>query len=201
VAQRISGEMRNVGPTLKRTAGAQPDVFVSCDGTVGRLDCFGSVTSDTSRLEVATQRWRVVTDAVGRVTSAQALQEQLVPAGPAAEALALDRAAKLRAKQRRAGLHPPLPTATLELKAPTIALQKPPYVCVDNGRGKVLWQGILRAPKRVRLRGPRLRLNIGNSNATVHVNGRIFRIPASPYGLSITPQRIAYLPGPKRPCA
>jgi hypothetical protein len=202
VAQRMSAEMRDVGPTLKGAAGANPDVFVYCAGAVGATaPCKGTVTSTSSHLAVATQSWQVTTDRLGRVTSARALQEQLTPAGPVADALALDRAARLRALARRAGRHPRQPLATLSLKGPTAPLSKPPYVCIDNGHGKVLYQGILRAPRQVSVRAPHLRLNIGNSEAVVHVNGRIFRIPASPYGLSIFPGRVSYLPGPQRPCA
>jgi hypothetical protein len=194
--------MRDVGPTLKRAAGARPDVFVYCDGTVGGSSkCRGTVTSATSHLAIATQDWQVDTDGLGRVTTARALEAQLRPAGPVAEALALQRAARLRAIARRAGRHPRQPLARLSLKGPGGHFSKPPYVCIDNGHGKVLFQGILRAPHTVTVKAPHLRLNVGNSNAVVHVNGRIFRIPASPYGLSIFPRRVSYLPGPMRPCA
>jgi hypothetical protein len=59
---------------------------------------------------------------------------------------------------------------------------------------------VIRAPQVVRARARQLRVTLGNSNATVHVNGKIFRIPASPYGLSISRDRVAYLPTGKRPC-
>jgi hypothetical protein len=201
VAQRISAEMRDVGPTLRHFAGAQPDVFVYCDGAAGGSgECKGTVTGTTSHMAVATQSWEVQTDGLGRVTSARALETQLTPVGPVAEALAVQRAAKRRAAALRAGRHPRRPLASLSLKGPTSVFAKPPYVCIDNGRGRVLFQGILRAPHSVTVHAPHLRLNLGNASAVVHVNGRIFRIPASPYGLSILPRRISYLPAPKRPC-
>jgi hypothetical protein len=200
VAQRISAEMRDVGSTLRHFAGAQPDVFVYCDGAAGgTAECKGTVTG-TSHLAVATQSWEVQTDSLGHVTSARALETQLTPVGPVAEALALQRAAKKRAAALRAGRHPRQPLARLSLKGPTTVFAKPPYVCIDNGRGRVLFQGILKRHHSVSVRAPHLRLNLGNSYPVVHVNGRIFRIPASPYGLSIFPRRVSYLPAPKRPC-
>jgi hypothetical protein len=201
VTQRITAEMNDVGPTLKRVAGHSPEVFAYCDGVAGgAARCEGSVNSRATHQTVASQGWEVDTNALGQVTSARALQEQLVPVGPAAEALALERQAKIRARLIRAGRHPRIPKASVQLKGPQTAVLKPPYVCVDNGHGKVLWQGVLTESKHFGFRAPRLRLIIGNSNAVVHVNGRIYRIPASPYGLTITPRRISYLPAARRHC-
>lgn len=199
VTGRIDRELRHVGPLLRRAAGTQPDVFVYCRAAGGNtLLCRGTVTSSVTHEPIAGQRWRVQSDGAGRVVSAQALDVKLVPAGSVAQRLAADRAAR-----RAAALHLPRPRrlATLSLTPLKIAL--PPtrtYACVADGSGKVLFQGVITAPKRVRVRAPRLRLNLGNSNLTVRVNGRVFRIPASPYGLAIAPGHVSYLPKGRRPC-
>jgi hypothetical protein len=194
--------MRTASPMIRRAAGDQSNIFVYCRALGGGISaCQGTVVSPSSHEVVANQRWRVHSAPSGSVLSARALDRGLVPAGPVAERLASLRAAR-RAKQdrnsRAAGLlrRP----ASLSLKGAPGPPLDPTYVCVTNGRGRVIFQGVIRAPQVVRARARQLRVTLGNSNATVHVNGKIFRIPASPYGLSISRDRVAYLPTGKRPC-
>ncbi len=202
VTGRIAQEMRTASPLIRHAAGAQSDIFVYCRLIGGGISvCQGTVASPSTREVVANQRWRVHSAPSGSVLSARALDRRLVPAGPVAERLAALRVAR-RAKQ-----HPSSQAArvirrpaTLSLKGAKGPLLDPTYVCVTNGHGKVLFQGVIRAPQVVHVRARHLRVNLGNSNATVHVNGKIFRIPASPYGLSISRDRVAYLPIGKRPC-
>jgi hypothetical protein len=121
-----------------------------------------------------------------------------VPAGAVAERLAADRATRQAAVSHR-----PLPRRLASLSLTPLRIALPAtrtYACVSDGSGRILFEGVITAPKRVSVRAPRLRLNLGNSNLTVRVNGKVFRIPASPYGLTIAPGRISYLPKGQRPC-
>jgi hypothetical protein len=197
VTVRIGQEIRSAGPMVRRAAGAQPDIFVYCRLSRGGISlCQGSISSSSTHEVVANQRWQVQLAPSGSVLSARALDGRLVPAGSLAARLLA-----LRARQ-----HPDSPRARAMRRPATLSLEgaaaplDPTYVCVDNGHGKVLFQGVLRAPRLVRVRARHLRLNLGNSNVTVHVNGKIFRIPASPYGLSIFRDHVAYLPKGERPC-
>lgn len=197
VTSRIDQEIRAAGPLVRRAAGPQPDIFVYCRLPRGGISvCQGSISSSSTHEVVANQRWQVQLGPSGGVLAARALDGRLVPAGPLAERLVA-----LRARR-----HPASPKARAMRRPATLSLEgaKPPldptYICVDNGHGKVLFQGVVRAPRIVRVRARHLRLNLGNSNVTVHVNGKIFRIPASPYGLSIFRDHVAYLPKGKRPC-
>lgn len=197
VTGRIAQELRTAGPLVRRFAGARPDIFVYCRLGAGGISlCQGTISSSSTHQVLANQRWRVHIAPSGDVLSGRALDTRLVPAGPLAE-----RVVALRARQ-----HPDSATARALRRPATLSLEgaKPPldptYACVDNGHGKVLFQGVISAPRVVRVRARHLRLNLGNANATIHVNGKIFRIPASPYGLSIFRDHVAYLPNGNRPC-
>ena len=197
MTQRIADEIRVARPIVRRAAGADPEIFVYCRAATEVSVCTGSVARRATHEVVAGQRWSVRTRQSGNVLSARALDKRLVPAGPLAQRLAELRLARRAHRHKRTSL----PLARLSLKGSSDPLGGPTYVCVSNGHGRVLFQGLLRAPRVVRFRAPQLRLNLGNANPVVHVNGTIYRIPASPYGLSIVRHHIRYLPEGKRPCA
>jgi cytoskeleton protein RodZ len=75
------------------------------------------------------------------------------------------------------------------------------YVCVDDGRGKVVFEGIIEDPRT--FHGKRLRINLGKRSAKVRVNGK--RVPitpgAEPVGFAFTPRGEKELPSGQRPCA
>ena len=76
------------------------------------------------------------------------------------------------------------------------------YVCVDNGAGRVLFEGTLEEPRR--FRGRRLRLNLGRRTARIVVNGRAVAIPpgSEPIGFDFRPRRRPrQLAEGARPCA
>ena len=75
------------------------------------------------------------------------------------------------------------------------------YVCIDDGRGNTVFEGVLTAPQT--FRGRRLRLNLGKTSAAVRVNGRPVAIAQSPdpVGLDFTPRGQRPLRDAERPCA
>ena len=75
----------------------------------------------------------------------------------------------------------------------------PSFVCVDNGRGKVLFSGTASAP--LRFRGRHIRVNIGLATTRLTVNGREIPINSSPAGYDINIHHVLVLPEGKRPCA
>ncbi len=74
------------------------------------------------------------------------------------------------------------------------------YLCVDDGAGRVLFQGTLSEPRTFRER--RLRMNLGRTSAVVRVNGE--RVPlgggADSVGFAFTPRGRQPLPEAERPC-
>ncbi len=80
--------------------------------------------------------------------------------------------------------------------------QDPTYVCLDDGRGKIVFEGILQEART--FRGKRLRINLGKTSAKLRVNGR--RVPiepgSQPVGFAFTPRGGRKdLPAGQRPCA
>ncbi len=76
------------------------------------------------------------------------------------------------------------------------------YVCVDRGPGtETSFEGTLSAPRT--FRGPRLRVNLGNTSVEMTRNGRPFPIEAGgePVGFAFTPRSSRPLPLGERPCA
>ena len=81
--------------------------------------------------------------------------------------------------------------------------QGPVYACVDNGRGRVVFEGTLAAERTFRDRS-RLRINLGRRQVRLLVNGRRVRIPAGsdPIGFDFRRgRRPVELPSGRRPCA
>jgi cytoskeleton protein RodZ len=79
---------------------------------------------------------------------------------------------------------------------------EPTYVCVDDGRGNVRYEGTLTEARR--FRGKRLRMNLGKTSAKVSQNGR--RVPvdvrsADPVAYDFRPGKRRRLPLPQGPCA
>src|SRR4051794_15045653 len=80
------------------------------------------------------------------------------------------------------------------------------YVCIDRGPGTpVVDQRTLTSP--ARYRGKRLRVNLGNSSATVSANGKRVKIPPGPsavgYDFRLRSGKVKWAPIPlgQRPCA
>lgn len=84
-----------------------------------------------------------------------------------------------------------------------ITPQGPVYACVDNGRGRVIFEGTVAARRTFRDRR-RLRVNLGRRQVGLLVNGRRVRIPAGadPIGFDFRRgRRPVELPSGRRPCA
>lgn len=78
----------------------------------------------------------------------------------------------------------------------------PIYACVDDGAGRVIFEGTLSA--RRTFRGRRVRLNLGRRDARLLLNGRPVRVPAGPDPIGFDfrrGRRPAQLPLGSRPCA
>jgi hypothetical protein len=79
--------------------------------------------------------------------------------------------------------------------------QDPTYVCIDDARGKIVFEGILQESRT--FRGRRLRINLGKTSARLRVNGK--RVPiepgSQPVGFAFTPRGRKPLPAGQRPCA
>jgi cytoskeleton protein RodZ len=83
-----------------------------------------------------------------------------------------------------------------------VAPQDPTYVCIDDARGNIVFEGIIEDARTFRRR--RLRINLGKRSARLRVNGE--RVPiepgSEPIGFAFTPSgRPKELPAGQRPCA
>jgi cytoskeleton protein RodZ len=83
-----------------------------------------------------------------------------------------------------------------------VAPLDPTYVCIDDARGKIVFEGIVEKARTFRRR--RLRINLGKRSAKLRVNGR--RVPiepgSEPVGFAFTPAGGRKdLPPGQRPCA
>jgi hypothetical protein len=78
----------------------------------------------------------------------------------------------------------------------------PTYVCVDDGKGNVRFEGIVDGARTFRSRG-RLRINLGRAATGLTVNGRRVTIPAGPAGAGFSIShsgRATPLAPAERPC-
>lgn len=105
-----------------------------------------------------------------------------------------------RERQRAAGTPPERPRPTRV--ALRVAPQDPTYVCIDDARGEIVFEGILEEPRTFRRR--RLRINLGKRSARLRANGK--RVPiepgSEPVGFAFTPRGGPKdLPVGQRPCA
>jgi cytoskeleton protein RodZ len=103
--------------------------------------------------------------------------------------------------EREREAQPEEPAATPRRVSLRIVPAAATYVCIDNGSGRVLFEGVISEPQT--WRGRRLRLNMGNATARVRVNGRRVPIEAgpNPVGYDFTPRGRKELPLGERPCA
>ncbi|WP_354702310.1 hypothetical protein DSM112329_02667 [Paraconexibacter sp. AEG42_29] len=63
----------------------------------------------------------------------------------------------------------------------SVTPREPTYLCAEDGRGRVLYEGTL-SRKRI-FRAPTVRLNVGASSALVKVRGNVFALRGSPAGV------------------
>jgi cytoskeleton protein RodZ len=81
----------------------------------------------------------------------------------------------------------------------------PTYVCIDDGRGRVTFEGTIATARTFRgRRGGRLRINLGRAAVQLSVNGRRVPIEDSPSGAGFSfsrSGRATPLPPEQRPCA
>jgi cytoskeleton protein RodZ len=99
----------------------------------------------------------------------------------------------------------PRPAAPQKPVVTTVAVRvvpaNPTYVCVDHGLNTaVTFQGILAQPRT--FHGKVVRINSGQSNVGMTVNGKPFTVPQSqfPIGYSFTPHNAVPLQPAQRPC-
>jgi hypothetical protein len=111
-----------------------------------------------------------------------------------AQADAVRQAQAQRRRQRRRAAAGSLVTVRVD------ASGRPTFLCVDDGSGKVLFNGTLDGKQTFKAR--RVRMNVGLASTAITVNGNPVRLPGSPAGVDITRQGGARdLPLGQRPCA
>jgi transcriptional regulator with XRE-family HTH domain len=98
--------------------------------------------------------------------------------------------------KRRARPPPPTPGEVTLRVSPA----EQTYLCVDNGKGRVIFEGTLQTART--FRGKRLRINLGRRTAQLKVNGQ--PVPTgggpNPTGFDFTPSRRRPLAPAQRPC-
>ena len=81
----------------------------------------------------------------------------------------------------------------------------PTYVCLDDGRGRVTFEGTIASARSFRARrGGRLRINLGRAAVRLTANGRRVRVPDSSTGAGFSftrTGRATPLSAEQRPCA
>jgi hypothetical protein len=86
-----------------------------------------------------------------------------------------------------------------------VAPEGPTYVCVDDGQGRVVFEGTLSAPRSFRAqRRGRLRINLGRAGVRLTANGKRVTVPESSSGAGFAFSRTGKatpLPLGQRPCA
>jgi cytoskeleton protein RodZ len=111
---------------------------------------------------------------------------------------ARERKQRRERRQRRAKAA----TRTLSIR---VVPAGPTYVCVDDGQGKVTFEGTIAATRtfRAKRRG-RLRINLGRPGVRLTANGKRIRVPQSASGNGFSFSRTGRatpLPLGRRPCA
>lgn len=102
-----------------------------------------------------------------------------------------------RARQRRRQRRKRAPRSVSMRVSPEV----PTYLCVDDGAGKIRFQGTLTSART--FKGRRLRINLGKTSARVRVNGRavpLDRTSADPVVYDFRPTSRKKLPPGQGPC-
>ncbi len=122
------------------------------------------------------------------------------PGGKEAGITKPDEPRKADARRRRTSRDRPRPKAVPTDVRLRIEPTEETYLCVDDGAGRVLFQGTLSEPRTFRQK--RLRMNLGRTSATVRVNGKPVSLGggSDSVGFAFTPQGRQPLPEAERPC-
>jgi hypothetical protein len=108
-------------------------------------------------------------------------------------------AARRKRRQRQAAAQRRAAAAHRTVTVRVDASARPTFLCVDDGKGKVLFSGILTGKQT--FKGRRVRMNVGLASTNITVNGNPVRLNGSPDGLDITRAGGAKtLPSGQRPC-
>jgi len=96
----------------------------------------------------------------------------------------------------------PVPAVAPKAVVLTVRPTEGTYVCVDDGRGKRVFEGTVTQQRRFRARR-RLRINLGRRSAALTVNGRRVRIPkgSEAIGFDATTRSVKRLGENDLPCA
>jgi hypothetical protein len=108
-------------------------------------------------------------------------------------------AARRKRQQRQAAAERRAAAARRTVTVRVDASARPTFLCVDDGKGKVLFSGTLTGKQT--FKGRRVRMNVGLASTNITVNGNPVRLNGSPDGLDITRAGGAKtLPSGQRPC-
>ena len=80
----------------------------------------------------------------------------------------------------------------------TVVPAEPSYLCVADGAGRTLWEGMRTGPYVVR--GPKLIVRVGVASARIAADGRPVRVTTAPGAFELTPRAIRPLPGDAHVC-
>ncbi len=107
---------------------------------------------------------------------------------------------KADARRRRPASDRPEPKSVPTNVRLRIAPTEATYLCVDDGAGRVLFQGTLSEPRTFEQK--RLRMNLGRTSAMVRVNGKPVPLGggSDSVGFAFTPRGRQPLPEAERPC-
>jgi len=72
------------------------------------------------------------------------------------------------------------------------------YVCIADGAGETIWEGMLTGPYEVRR--AKLVIRVGVATASITANGRAVRVTKAPGAFELTPAAIRELPGDEPVC-
>ena len=122
------------------------------------------------------------------------------PPGKSADQTAKQREQRARSRREAARRRRQRAAALSKEVSLQVAPVEQTYLCVDDGTGDVIFEGVLEEPRT--FKDKRLRLNLGRTSAKLRVNGKPVPLQAGPaaVGLEFTPRGRKLLPEAERPC-
>lgn len=110
--------------------------------------------------------------------------------------------ARARREPSGAARAPAAPAAQPRPRPRTVRLRVVPseemYVCIADGAGETIWEGMLTGPYEVRR--AKLVLRVGVATARISANGRPVRVTTAPGAFELTPTAVRELPGDQPVC-
>ncbi|MBB4664637.1 hypothetical protein [Conexibacter arvalis] len=132
----------------------------------------------------------------------QARPTATTPAAPARRPSRATATPHVASTTRGRGTAPPAtaPSSRPSPRAVTLRIvpSEESYVCIADGSGATVWEGMLTGPYTARKR--KLTIRVGVATARITANGRAVRVTKAPGAFELTPRGIRELPGDARVC-